>query len=50
MTEIKTLIAAEETLEKLVSQVNLSQAYLSGQVFVFGANEKLGGACVLCVN
>ena len=32
MTEIKTLIATEEPLEKQVSQVNLSQAYLSGQV------------------
>ena len=32
MTEIKTLIAAEEPLEKHVSRVSPSQAYLSGRV------------------
>ena len=53
MTEIKTLIAAEEPLEKRVSQVNLSQAHTfpgrCSTVRVFGANGKVRGVRVFCV-
>ena len=51
MTEIKTLIAAEEPLEKasFSGQLESSIPFRAG-VFVFGANEKVGGACVFPVN
>ena len=49
MTEIKTLIATEEPLEKQVSQVNLSQAYLSGQVCsCLVQMKKWGCVCFSC--
>ena len=50
MTEIKTLIAAEEPLEKasFSGQLKSSIPFRAG-VRVFGANEKVRGVRVFCV-
>ena len=50
MTEIKTLIAAEEPLEKRVSQVNLSQAHtFPGRCSRVWCKWKSQGVRVFCV-